>query len=314
MPFRSLDESERTLLMPTLFLPAEILKKRLDPARSGPPSPISPRLQAPARQLQNSLLRVKVSKLFKERPPPKHTLLSPCLARVSRELAMQRKKDTVSRTLSKREPQEPPKLAFSLQGVARQLASRMVRDKVSQQLSPTLRKRTFEFRSDTSLASLNDSFGEESYSQSPKTIDFTSLVKLTPILEPTSVPIMASPTPSEEQVVDEAGWQVVTSKRRKQQQAKKTHKSKKERKNRKPYKAAHPQPEERKRSGVYPTTANSGNANVHIQPWFMTLTYAEKETHNRSCALRRIMRKEEKTRMEILRKMRSKTAAQEESA
>lgn len=313
MPIQQLTATERATLMPTLFVPAETLKKRLDLASPRPyHSPISPRLVAPARQLQSNLLRVRVSKLFGERPAPKITALSPCLARVSKKLDMQRKKDAVSRTLSKREQQEPPKLAFGLASLARKLANRMLRDKLSQQLSPSLIKRSAALRSETSLDCINQAF-QSDRTMSPKALSFAQLDNV-PALEPS--PILSADA--------EAGWQVVTRKPRKKKQAKPQHKphkvGKKVRKKKNPRHRklerqlqTPKQHEERKRSGVYPPTSKGDNPKLFPQPLFSSFSPEQREEHNRACALRRIRRKEEKTRQEILMRLASR-AKQEQLA
>jgi len=330
MPFQTvnLNAAERATLKPALIVPAEILKKRLDLASPRTPrrNLLSPRLEAPARQLQSNFLRVRVAKLINERPEPKRTVVSPRLARVSKMLEMQRKKDVVSRNLAHREPQEPPKLAFSLQSLARQLASKMLRDKVSQQLSPALlRKRSELAHEDTSLDRLNETLTQaedyavpELFTLSPKMVDFTSPKKDTLIVE--AVPAL-------EQVVDESGWEVVSRKKGskkkkapKQQNARGKKGSKKNRDNKRRNQRADFKPKrqprqqqkavEQKRSGVYPPTATANNADRDtLVPWFHTLSKEEKEAQNRRCALRRIMKKEEKTRLMLLNKIREREAA-----
>lgn len=329
MPFQTvnLNATERATLKPNLIVPAEILKKRLDltSPRTPPRNLLSPRLEAPARQLQSNFLRVRVAKLINERPEPKRTVVSPRLARVSKMLEMQRKKDVVSRNLAHREPQEPPKLAFSLQSLARQLTSKMLRDKVSQQLSPALlRKRSELAYEDTSLDRLNETLTQaedyavpELFTLSPKMFDFASPKKDTLILE--AVPAL-------QQVVDESGWEVVSRKkgskkkkapkeqnvRGKKGSNKNRNKKRNQRADFKPRRQPRQQQKavEQKRSGVYPPTATANNANRDaLVPWFHTLSKEEKEAQNRRCALRRIMKKEEKTRLMLLNKIREREAA-----
>lgn len=331
MPFQTvnLNAIERATLNPVLIAPAETLKKRLDlasPRTLRRNNPLSPRLEAPLRQLQSNLLRVRVSKLLTERPAPKHTIVSPRLARVSKVLEMQRKKDVVSRTLTHREPQEPPKLAFSLQSLARQLSNKMLRDKVSHQLSPALlRKRSVV--EDTSLDSINETLTDdlaipEVFSLSPKLVDFTTT---TPKKNTPASTVHVEAVPCLEQVVDEAGWEVVSRKPRKKKQAalaaapkqqksrgKKGSNKKRGQKKQRNGVQAKRQPRrqqvvEQKRSGVYPST-DTANKELEIRPWFPSLSLAEREAHNRSCALRRIVKKEQQTRMMLLRKMREREA------